>query len=134
MRARWFVASLIGVVGMSVVALPCWTTFLSRAIGRFVSVEQLHLVQYAWPGGMAALSFTATSRSVRRAVGLGAVVGVVGFADELIQLVLPHRVFQWSDVCLNWSGSLLGFLVVERLCWLLNRTPASPPTVAQSPR
>ena len=29
--------------------------------------------------------------------------------DELLQGALPHRVFEWSDVMLNWLGTGLGF-------------------------
>jgi VanZ family protein len=41
---------------------------------------------------------------------LGVVAGI-GLLDELIQGYLPQRVFQWSDVALNWAGGLVGAIL-----------------------
>jgi hypothetical protein len=36
----------------------------------------------------------------------------VGLGDELIQGILPNRVYQFSDVLLNFSGGILGGLIL----------------------
>ena len=62
-------------------------------------------------GGVAACYLQATVRLWRTLVGLVGLVGIVGLLDELLQALLPHRFFEWSDVVLNWAGGLLGLIL-----------------------
>ena len=39
---------------------------------------------------------------------------LIGFGDELVQGMLPERVFDWRDVLMNEAGTFLG-LVIMRL-------------------
>lgn len=100
-----------GLIMASAIALPCWNAFLRDSIGRVLTVEQLHVIEYAGLGGIAAFAVR-TVRSWRRVVGLGAAVAAVGFLDEALQVFLPQRYFQWSDVLLNWLGLAVGAVVV----------------------
>lgn len=103
-------------------ALPVWNQLLRDGIGRALSAELLHLVQYA-PLGAAARLYHRTARLRRapldrsgiRPTGrrqrwlVATALGLVGLADEGIQALLPGRYFQWSDVRLNWIGLAMGF-------------------------
>lgn len=121
MRARLLFASLVGVLMASAVALPCWTTFLQPTVGRLLTVEQIHLLQYAGLGAVAGFYFQATARTGRVVMELSGLLVGVGLGDELMQQLLPQRVFQWSDVGLNWTGSLLGFWLFHGMARLLRR-------------
>lgn len=111
MRLGWVIAYSVGLFIASAVALPCWNAFLSESVGRFLTVEQIHVIEYAGLGGLAAFACRKTTRSWRRVLSVGATVAAVGFFDEALQVFLPQRYFQWSDVWLNWLGLAVGAVV-----------------------
>ena len=89
-------------------ALPCWNMWLRDSLGRIVTIEQWHVVEYAglgWLVGLYAESCERPWRTTRRWIIVGALIGLL---DELVQACVPQRVFQWSDVALNELGLLLG--------------------------
>ena len=52
------------------------------------------------------------------------VVGcLVGFADELLQILWPRRYFDWADVSMNVAAAALGVLVAIPLWNALRREP-----------
>ena len=104
---------------MTSLALPCWQGFLRDSLGRFISIQQIHVGEYLGLGVVAALYLQAAGRPRRMRIGLVGLVAAVGFMDELMQLVLPQRVFDWSDVRLNWAGSLAGLFLVSTTAWLM---------------
>ena len=108
----WVITYSAGLFAASIVALPCWNAFLRDSVGRFLTVEQIHVVEYAGLGGVAAFTCRRATRSWRRIIGLVVLVAAVGFLDEALQVFLPHRYFQWSDVLLNWLGLVVGVTVV----------------------
>lgn len=112
MRLGWVIAYSAGLFVASVVALPCWNTFLRDSVGRLLTIEQLHVIEYAGLGALAGFACRGTARSWRRVIGLGMTVVGVGFLDEALQVFLPQRYFQWSDVLLNWAGLAVGAAVV----------------------
>ena len=112
---RWLVGYVAILLGTLPIALLCWNGFLRDSIGRFVTIEQIHLGEYAGLGWFAARYAGADVRP-RRAFGIFAgLVAAVGVADELIQGMLPQRVFEWSDIGLNVLGGVLGMLFVASL-------------------
>jgi len=73
--------------------------------------ERLHLMEY---GLLAYLSYSALRLHVPRmpAYVLGFLISsAFGFLDEVIQYVLPNRVFEYRDVMTNVIASGLGLLV-----------------------
>ena len=114
-RLGWVIAYSAGLFVASVLALPCWNAFLRDSVGRFLTVEQIHVVEYAGLGGVAAFTCRRATRSWRRIIGLVVLVAAVGFLDEALQVFLPHRYFQWSDVLLNWLGIVVGVTLVRMI-------------------
>lgn len=113
----WLVASIIGVLLTSTIALPLWNAGLRDTLGRVLTIEQIHLIEYAGLGCVAAFSVNRQA-SLRWSWGLLIIiVAGVGLADELLQVILPNRVFQWSDVWLNWAGSLFGAALAVIIIW-----------------
>ena len=113
MRLGWVIAYSAALFLASAVALPCWNAFLRDSIGRVLTIEQLHVIEYAGLGGLAAFAGRAGAWSWRRFVALGMALAAVGFLDEALQVLLPQRYFQWSDVFLNWTGIAGGAVVVR---------------------
>ena len=112
MRLGWVIGYSAALFIASAVALPCWNAFLRESIGRVLTIEQLHVIEYAGLGGLAAFAVRA-ARLWRTVLGVGAAVVGVGFLDEALQVFLPQRYFQWSDVWLNWVGLAVGTLAVR---------------------
>ena len=112
LRWRWLIIYAAGLFLISAVGLPVWNAFLGDWLGRFLTVEQIHLVEYAGLGAVAALFLRTTARPWRVFFRLAGIVAAVGLADEILQFFLPQRFFQWSDVLLNWIGGLVGLAIV----------------------
>lgn len=82
--------------------------------------ERTHLLSY---GVLAVLAYRALAihrTTVRSASAAVAVVAAAGLGDELIQAVLPNRVFEWKDVVLN---ALSGALAAGVIVLLARRSP-----------
>ena len=105
---RWLLGYVAVLLGTLPAALWCWNRWLQHSLGRFVTVEAIHVMQYAVLGWLASAygQVARLSGHGRRTFIVG--VAMVGLLDELIQSVLPGRLFQWSDVMLNGLGMLLG--------------------------
>jgi len=102
-RAVGVVVLLAGVYGVLLVEL-------SRS-----PAERLHLLEY---GLLSYLTYRACRLSFeqRTAAIVGAfVAALIGTGDEMIQWVLPNRVFEWKDVGLNVISSVLGMTLVLTL-------------------
>lgn len=108
---RMWVGYLVVLLGTLPLALRCWRLWCQDTIGRWVSAEAAHLVEYAVLGWLAARYGGVCERRRRALTGPLLISAGVGVADELVQAGLPERVFQWSDVWLNWAGVLLGGMV-----------------------
>ncbi len=77
--------------------------------------ERLHLIEY---GLLAYLLYRALRPDFTRAVAYALSLLIssgFGFLDEIIQHVLPNRVFELRDVMTNLLASALGLLVVAVL-------------------
>jgi VanZ family protein len=114
---RWRIGYIALLLASVPLALPCWNGFLRDRIGRYVTIEQVHLLQYLGLGALAAGEILAAEDRRRARWRLILTVAGVGVLDELVQGWLPGRVFQWSDVLLNWAGGLGGGFA----CWVVCR-------------
>ena len=108
-RLRWWVGGYVAALfGLLPAALPCWNGWARDVLGRFVTIEMIHVGQYLGLGWLAASYAWAGEDPFRTWTGLGPLVAGVGLVDEIVQGYLPQRVFQWSDVLFNWMGIALG--------------------------
>ena len=120
------VAYIIGLFVASALALPCWSACLRGSLGRFLTVKQIHIVEYTGLGGVAVRYLQVAVRPWRSLVSLCGILAMVGFLDELFQGLLPQRFFQWSDVILNWVGTLVGLSLFGVVAWLLKFCKPEP--------
>ena len=118
---RWLIGYVVALFGSLPFALPCWNGFLRDRIGRFVTIEQIHLLQYFVLGALAGGEVLVAEDRRRTRRRLTLIVAGVGLLDEVVQGWLPGRVFQWTDVLLNWAGGLGGSFVCWVVCWIAQR-------------
>lgn len=129
----WLLGPGLGIIGAVVgVALlvslwrrgaPPWAyaALVLAAIGyavvftslRAQRLERTHLAQY----GIAAwLAWRAVAPHVRRPIAAyvaAALIGTaIGWGDELVQAILPNRVYDLRDVAMNAAGAVLGTVVL----------------------
>ena len=117
---RWLMGYVVGLFAALPLALPCWTKFLNAWIGRWVTIQAIHVAQYSGLGALAA-SYAQADEQPRWMLGLlMLLVGGVGLLDELVQRWLPGRVFDWADVGLNLAGGLLGATLCGAVTWLIH--------------
>jgi len=77
--------------------------------------ERIHFLQYGVLGYLIARTLKPRSLGFAGfvlAIGLG---GLIGLGDELIQWVLPSRVFDWWDVGYNIIGTTIGATLFQFL-------------------
>jgi hypothetical protein len=94
----------------------------AMVLGLSIPEERVHFVQY---GLMAVLARRALAWHVgppRQYLGAFAIAAMAGWVDELIQGVLPNRVYDLRDVAINAVAALLAVAAEEilhnRLEWL----------------
>ena len=81
-----------------------------------------HFVEYACLGGvLACLWRVVLLRWWQAGVLAGITAAVVASVDETIQLSVPGRTGQFSDVLLDTAGAVTGLLVVLLILWLCCR-------------
>lgn len=97
---------------LSILVLGILLFFISR---MNLPAERLHFLQYGVLGYLIA-------RTIKpRFFGIGGFVlvlflgGAIGLGDELIQGVLPSRVFDWWDVSYNVIGTTIGATLFQFL-------------------
>ena len=117
----WLIGYSASIFLMLPLALPVWKRWLEPRVGSFVSVEAIHVAQYLGLGALAAGDAFVSRRSGRRIMLALGLVAVIGVLDESFQRWLPQRVFDWSDIFLNWTGGLLGFLLDGLARWATMR-------------
>lgn len=86
-------------------------------LARYTSIiaEKVHLLEYGYLSYLALKVFKdMRSREVSYICVIITVV-VVGYLDELIQKILPNRVYDMRDVYLNVLSGLLGLALVRLL-------------------
>lgn len=103
-RAGRIKASVAWVVGTLVLVVLAAAQWLPRV------EERLHVVEYAALGAL--LWAALAGPGLARFIWAGFLGGAAGFADELVQHLLPNRVYDLWDVGLNMVSSYLGVAVV----------------------
>ena len=121
---RWVIGYVLVLLGSLPFALSLWTGFLRDSLGRFVSIQQIHLLQYAGLGGLASMYVRAGPRTAGTwGLCVGLLVGL-SLCDESIQWLLPNRYFDWLDVGLNIAGGLGGMILSPAVAWGVRRRTA----------
>ncbi|MFQ5598710.1 MAG: VanZ family protein [Nitrospiria bacterium] len=75
--------------------------------------ERIHLIQYGVLGYLCASAASATFKGMAGSLMVLALGLVIGVGDELIQGILPSRVFDWWDVSYNLGGVFVGLAVFK---------------------
>lgn len=91
-------------------ALTTLSTLASSPIGR------IHLVEYGLLSILILRALPTPRTAVSYLVAFAA-AATVGFADEIVQIAIPNRVFDWYDVGLNASAALLGSVTAAWWRW-----------------
>ena len=98
-----FAALVLAAIGYTVV-------FTSLRAQR---LERTHLAQYGIAAWLAWRAVTPHVRSAPAAYAAAALIGTaIGWGDELVQAVLPNRVYDLRDVAMNAAGAVLGVIVL----------------------
>ena len=129
----WLLGPGLGIIGAIVgVALlvllwrrgaPPWAfaALVLAAIGytivftslRAQRLERTHLAQYGIAAWLAWRAVTPHVQSAFAAYAAAALIGTaIGWGDELVQAVLPNRVYDLRDVAMNATGAVLGVIVL----------------------
>ena len=74
--------------------------------------ERVHFLEYAILGIMLYFSLREKIRGRKVLVYIPVISFLVGFGDEIIQGMLPNRVYQFTDVVLNFFGGIVGELIL----------------------
>jgi len=124
---RWLIVYLAALLGSLPIALPIWNGFLRDTVGSFITVEQIHILQYGVLGWLLAMYALADTRRIRT-FGIAALLIIeIGICDEAIQGALPQRFFEWSDVGLNFAGGILGMFLLSIIALITRRWKTQSP-------
>ncbi|MGK7345306.1 MAG: VanZ family protein [Candidatus Nitrospinota bacterium M3_3B_026] len=103
---------------VSLVMLACLAAlFAVFMLYLDVPAERFHLVEYSVMGWLAHRAARTTFDGWRVFAAAFFVTALAGLVDEVIQLALPRRVYDWRDVFFNGAGGVFGLLFV----WLADR-------------
>ena len=94
-----------------VLAAVCYTLVFTSL--RAARLERTHLAEYGIAAWLAWRAVRPHVRGTLAAYCVAALIGTaIGWGDELIQWMLPNRVYDLRDVAMNAAGSVLGVLVL----------------------
>ncbi len=83
--------------------------------------ERVHFMQYALMAGLAAAALRWHSSPALAYLGAVMIAAGIGCFDEILQDVLPNRVYDIKDIIVNAQGAILGVVADEavhnRLHW-----------------
>jgi hypothetical protein len=74
--------------------------------------ERVHFLEYAVLGVLLYFALHETIQGRRVLFCIPIVIFLIGLGDEIIQGILPNRVYQFTDVLLNFFGGVLGELIL----------------------
>src|SRR3989338_2774538 len=124
--------SLIGVVLFLFYIFPKriegggWKTRLGLAavlsiyiviLARYTPIiaEKVHLIEYGFLGYLVLRAFRESRLVKTRYICVIFIIAIVGYLDEVIQGLLPNRVYDVSDIYLNIISGLLGLILLKLL-------------------
>jgi hypothetical protein len=93
---------LLGILGITASILP--------AI-RYPE-ERVHFLEYAVLGIMLYVALRERVQGRKVLLCIPVIVFLAGLVDEIIQGILPNRVYQFTDVLMNLAGGILGELIL----------------------
>lgn len=106
----WIYAGVIAVYGMALLRMD------------LTAAERSHMFEY---GMLAILVYEALSERKRNGVKVRAPallsilgVGTIGLLDEVVQLLIPYRVFDLVDIGFNYLASTFGVMTSMGVRWL----------------
>ncbi|MBN1872325.1 MAG: VanZ family protein [Candidatus Omnitrophica bacterium] len=112
-----FVLAVMARSGKGLFALQSVFFFIFLFLGLVLAwriknpAERVHIIEYGILGWSAAHDFSG-ARCAGKGLLAACIMGlIVGFADELIQMALPYRVFDTRDIFFNGLGTLWGVAV-----------------------
>jgi hypothetical protein len=136
-------AAATGALGLVLVRraapLRAYTMLLGAGIGYVLAfswlsgqhLERTHLPEY---GIAACLAWWALGGvmpgTVSRYVAAAALAAAIGYGDELLQRVVPGRVYDLRDVAMNAVGAVLGTLVLAATRTRSRPSASAVPTAA----
>ena len=87
--------------------------------------EKIHLLEY---GVLGVLLYNALKVDLDRFDPMLYIIGGVfcfgaGIVDEVIQLYLPNRVFDWKDVVINFISGVMGLLIIRVIVLKVPKKP-----------
>ena len=125
-----FIVACLALLVLAVVRRPGWrevgvvlgiVAVVVALVARLsLPAERTHLFEYAVLGALIYLALLERSlhRMVRRpALVAVAVTVAVGVLDEVVQIIVPDRVFDWRDVAFNAVAAVLGVGAVAAVRW-----------------
>lgn len=96
---------LVGILGVTAYLLPSIK----------YPEERIHFVEYAVLGVLLYFALREKIQGRRALFCIPVVIFFVGLGDELIQGILPNRVYDFRDVLMNLAGGILGELILITL-------------------
>lgn len=106
-------------------------------LGLRIPEERIHFVQYGLMAILARRALAWHAGPPRQYAGAFLIAALAGWGDELIQGILPSRVYDLRDVAINAVAALLALAADEvmhnRLGWLPGASPDRPRDEAHSP-
>lgn len=112
-------------IGEAGVALGIAAVYLIAWVRIPIPEECTHLIEYSLVAILIYLALAERQQngSDVRAPSLGAIIAtaVLGLLDEIIQTILPERVFDIIDVGFNAGAGLMAVLVILILAWARRR-------------
>jgi hypothetical protein len=106
---KWHGASAMRRILRIVIALA----FLGIAVSLSLPEERVHLVEYGLLGWMLAWALAGGGGWPRWWLAGVALVWGIGWGDEIIQGILPNRVYDVRDILLNGFSGTAGLIVFE---------------------
>jgi VanZ like family len=102
-------------------------------LGLAIPEERLHFLQYGLMAILARRAVASRLGGSRQYLAAVAIAAAAGWGDELVQAVLPGRVYDLRDVLINASAAALAMAGYEALHNQLGWRPSPPPPSSAPP-
>jgi VanZ family protein len=95
---------ILTVVTMLIIGLIlCWQIKIPQ--------ERIHILEYAVLGWLLVKDLNRKNRRIKAFFTACIYCIIVGILDELLQAILPYRVFDWRDIIFNGLGGGWGIIL-----------------------
>lgn len=108
---------------LKITALFCLYLFFIFRWTR-IPAEKMHLLEYGFLSCLVLNTTGGIHSRMTRYLYTALIVGAIGCGDELIQKLLPNRVYDVKDMALNFISGILGLMLVGTLKQQLSRHPS----------